>query len=324
MINYCRGVKCMTELKWNLSGLFNSNEDFYETIELIRCDLQNLKRRFYDKELDAPTLLELLEAKWRLKKKANDILIYGSLMCYKDVESEEACELKRVAEELNGTVDAELNFVNVRITALGKEKIDAFLKENPTLQTFRLHLDDLFRKKEHIKDGTQNLEIKDNNEAINALLKDYNSLLREIKYGSIEVDGKTVEITASNFAKYISSRERETRKQTYFAVNESFIERTPEFANILNSIYAYRLQNSNKEGYSSILEKSLFEENIDPTIINTLLQTVEANLELMRKYLRIKVELLGIETPHLYDFTVPLEFDTKKKFPLEEAIAIIK
>lgn len=314
----------MTELKWDLSGLFNSNEDFYKTIELTKRDLQDLKERFYDKALDATTLLELLEAKWKLKKKANDVLIYGSLMYYKDVESEEACELKRVAEELNGTLDAELNFVNAKIATLGKETVEAFLKENPALETFRVHLDDIFRKKEHIKEGALTLEIKSNNEAINALLKDYNTLLREIKYGSIEVDGKTVEITATNFAKYISARERETRKQTYFAVNEAFIERAPEFASVLNSIYAYRLQNSNKEGYNSILEKSLFEENIDPAIIDTLLKTVEANLELMRKYLRIKVELLGIEEPHLYDFTVPLDFDAERKFPLEDAIAIIK
>jgi len=44
----------------------------------------------------------------------------------------------------------------------------------------------------------------------------------------------------------------------------------------------------------------------------------------MRRYLNIKSRLLGIEDPHLYDYTVPLDFGTLRKFSLEDAIKITK
>lgn len=70
--------------------------------------------------------------------------------------------------------------------------------------------------------------------------------------------------------------------------------------------------------------KSLFEENIDFTIIKTLIEVVNSNLNLIQKYLKIKSDLLKIDSPHLYDFGVPLDNNLKIKYTIEEAIEIIK
>jgi len=265
-----------------------------------------------------------LDAKWKLKERANDVLIYGSLRYYSDVQSEEAKLLKREAEELNSELTRELSFVDGKILALGKKIVDEHFEKEPRLEIYRHHLNDIFRKEEYVQNDETASQIKENSDSINGLLNSYNSLLRETEYGTIELEGETVKITAANFSRYISSRDRETRRQTYFAVNDAFIEKAPEFANILNSIYSFRTQNASIEGYSSVLEKSLFEENIDPQVIDDLIKTVLSNLDLMRRYLNIKSRLLGIEDPHLYDYTVPLDFGTLRKFSLEDAIKITK
>lgn len=176
----------------------------------------------------------------------------------------------------------------------------------------------------HIQDNDVNTKIKENIDKINLSISEYNNYLKDMKYESILIDGETIDITSTNFMKYLSSRDRKTRRETYFTVNNAFKNEQEKFAELLNKIYGYRTENSSLEKYNSVLEKTLFEENIDCKIIDTLIYTVNNNLNLIQSYLKIKANLLNLEEPHLYDFGVPLEENLKIHYSLEEAVKIIK
>lgn len=312
----------MNKLQWNLQEIFTDNHSFYQAIENVKILLDDMNK--YEKlNLDASLLLEVLDKKWQIKELSNNILIYGSLMYYKNINSDECIELKKVAETFNNNVDTSLKFIDRKILELGYEKILDFIVENPKLEIYKLSLDNLFRLKKHIQSDEINQEIKNNNNIINEQLGIYNNLLRDIGYGSINIDDEKVKVTASNFGKYISSRDRETRRQTYFTVNSSFQNEKDNFANLLNKIYECRIKNSALEKYNSVLEKILYEENIDPKIIDKLIESVNNNLGLIQNYLKIKSDLVNIENPHLYDFGVPLDSNLKVKFSIEEAKEII-
>lgn len=312
----------MNKLQWNLQEIFTDNHSFYQAIENVKILLDDMNK--YEKlNLDASLLLEVLDKKWQIKELSNNILIYGSLMYYKNINSDECIELKKVAETFNNNVDTSLKFIDRKILELGYEKILDFIVENPKLEIYKLSLDNLFRLKKHILSDEINQEIKNNNNIINEQLGIYNNLLRDIDYGSINIDDEEVKVTASNFGKYISSRDRETRRQTYFTVNSSFQNEKDNFANLLNKIYECRIKNSALEKYNSVLEKILYEENIDPKIIDKLIESVNNNLGLIQNYLKIKSDLVNIENPHLYDFGVPLDSNLKVKFSIEEAKEII-
>jgi len=312
----------MAKLEWNLQEIFVNNQSFYDEINNVKRLIEDVKK-YENEELDSTLLLNLLDKKWKIKELSNNILIYGSLMYYKNVNDDECIELKRVAETFNNDVNTTLNFIDRKILNLGFERISSFIVENPKLEIYKLSLHNLFRLEKHIQSDETNKKTKENNDSINEQLSIYNNLLRDIEYGIINVDGKEVKITSSNFANYISSRDRDTRKQTYFVVNNAFEKEKDNFANLLNKIYGCRIENSNLEKYNSVLEKILFEENINPEIINKLIESVNNNLGLIQKYLKIKSDLLEIEEPHLYDFGVPLDSNLKIKYSLEEAKEII-
>lgn len=312
----------MDKLEWNLQGIFANNQSFYDEITNVKRLLEDIKK-YEATELDSTLLLNLLDKKWKIKEISNNILIYGSLMYYKNVNDDECIELKRVAETFNNDVNTILKFIDRKILDLGFEKVSSFIVENPKLEIYKLSLYNLFRLEEHIQSDEINQKIKENSDNINEQLSIYNNLLRDIEYGIINVDGEEIKITSSNFAKYISSRDRETRKQAYFIINNAFQKEKDNFANLLNKIYGYRIENSILEKYNSVLEKILFEENINSEIITKLIESVNNNLGLIQKYLKIKSDLLEIEEPHLYDFGVPLDSNLKIKYSLEEAKEII-
>lgn len=312
----------MTKFEWNLQEMFANNQSFYDEINNVKQLLEDIKK-YEEAELNSTLLLKLLDKKWKIKEISNNILIYGSLMYYKNVNDNECIELKKIAESFNNDVNTILKFIDRKILALGFKKVSSFIVENPKLEIYKLSLHNLFRLEEHIQPDEINQKIKENCDSINEQLSIYNNLLRDIEYGIINENGEKIKITSSNFAKYISSRNQDTRKQTYYVVNNAFQKEKDSFANLLNRIYGCRIENSILEKYNSVLEKILFEENINPEIISKLIESVNNNLGLIQNYLKIKSDLLEIEELHLYDFGVPLDNNLKIKYSLEDAKEII-
>jgi len=312
----------MYKLEWNLEEIFENNESFYSEMNHVNELLKDIYK-YENIELDSNTLLNMLEDKWKIKELSNNILIYGSLMYYKNVNDEECIKLKKDAEIFNNEVNTMLKFIELKIIDLGLEKVSDYILKNPKLEIYQLSLYDLFRKKDHIQKNEINQQIKEKNNIINEKLSIYNNLLRDISYGSINVDNEEIKINSSNILKYLSSRDRMTRKQTYFVVNDAYLKDKEIFANVLDEIYSKRVENSYLEKYNSVLEKVLFEENINPEIIKKLIESVNNNLYLIQKYLKIKSSILEIEKPHLYDFSVPLDNNLKINYSINEAIDIV-
>lgn len=311
------------KLEWNLKYLFVDNKAFYQEIDNVKAALIELKNNSKG-ELNLEKLLTLLDEEWKIKKSINYILVYGSLMYYKDINNEECIALKREAEEFNNTISSELKAVDTVILNYGQEKVLELCRMDDRFKIYEQYLNNLFRMQEHVQNEEINDEIKKNNDLINEQKNNYNELLKNINYGEIEKNNSTITLTATNINKYLAARDRETRKQAFLVFNRSFETITDTLASSLNEVLRYRIENAELEGYNSVLEETLFTENIDSKILTSLIKSVNDNLPLIQEYLKIKAAAIDIDQPHLYDFNVPLDNGIKRKFTLEEAIDIIK
>ena len=177
----------MARFEWDLQQIFTSNEAFYKEIDKVKQLLTNIEK-YKNTKLNSNLLLELLDEKWKIREKSNNILIYGSLMYYKNIKDDECIELKSTAETFNNNVNTMLKFVDRKILDLGYVKILNFITENPKLEIYKLSLHNLFRLEEHVQSDEINQKLKINNDQINENLKKYNNLLRDIKFGSINVN----------------------------------------------------------------------------------------------------------------------------------------
>ena len=201
-------------MEWNLEELFKTEEEFYKEIESIKKELETIKQ-YESVELNQDNLLELLDKKWKIKERTNNILVYGSLRYYKNINDKQTIKLKTIAETLNSEVDKSLNFIDLKILELGKEKLERFIKENQNLKTYELYIDNLFRIQEHIEDEKTNEKIKQNNDRINELLTKYNTLISEMKFDTIEENGEQIEVNSGNYSKLLQSNNQQTRRQAY-------------------------------------------------------------------------------------------------------------
>lgn len=313
----------MYNLEWDLSGLFGDNDAFYFEIDHLNKKIADLKR-FYEIDFNADSLLSALNEMQYIKGKTRYILIYGSLRYYGNVNDKQCTDLKEIAEKFNNKVQQELKFIDNKIVELGEIQINEFINQNEDLKPFKHYIDNVFRLRSHLKTDDINKLIREKSNIISDSLKEYNELLRDMDYGIIFDGNKEVQITSSNFAKFAASRDRNVRRDANLTVNKAFANKENEFAEILHSIIAARVEISDLEGYKSVLEKNLFEENINPQIIESLIKSINDNLKLIQRYLKLKTDYIGVSDPHLYDLNVPFDSDLKIKYSLEDAVNIIK
>ena len=313
----------MEKLHWNLEGLFSSEEAFSQEIDQVKKEVEKLQQE--DIQItDQKTLLYWLDRKWNLKERANTLLVYGSLCYYRDVKNETRIQERELVESLQTEVDLATKKIDGMILSLGKETVLEEMKKEKAYQKYYFSTDCLFRMQEHLVKAKDQDQFKENQKRINQLLTEYNQLLREMEFPTLEVDGKEITLTPSNCQKYFSARDRETRKKAFFCVSEAYQEKAEKYAEILNEIKSLRLENAHLEGYQTLLEKELFVENLKTNMIDTLIQLVHENLPVIQKYFGLKAQTLGVLDPHLYDLSVPLDDPISKKYTIEEAIQIVR
>ena len=309
----------MAKLHWNLNNLFLSDKDFLQEMDQVKKEVEKLQHE--DIQItDQKTLLYWLDKKWSLKERANTLRVYAFLRYYEDVDNQarkQSCDIVEV-------VDEETEKIDEMILSLGKEEVLEEMKKEKAYQKYYFSIERLFRMQEHLVKTKDQDQFKKNQKRITQLLAEYYQLLRDMEFPTLEIDGRVITLTPSNCQKYLSARDRETRKKAFFCVSEAYQEKAEKYAEILNEIKSLRLENAHLEGYPTLLEKELFVENLKPDMMDTLIQLVHENLPVIQKYFGLKAQALEVTDPHLYDLSVPLNDSISKKYTMEEAIQIVR
>ena len=144
-------------------------------------------------------------------------------------------------------------------------------------------------------------------------------------YGNIiDENGESVELTDSNYNKYIKSNDRRVRK-------EAFDELYRVYSNFKNTICSTIKGNieantsiAKIRGYESAIEASLFSDNIDVSVYNNLIDTVSNNLSSLFKYYDLKKKILGLDEMHLYDTYVSIINEKPREYTFDEAKELVK
>lgn len=75
--------------------------------------------------------------------------------------------------------------------------------------------------------------------------------------------------------------------------------------------------------YGSTLEAAVDANNVHPQVYRNLVDTVNANIDKMHRYVKIRKRCLGVDELHMYDIYTPMIADAAKKIPFDEAKATV-
>jgi len=91
------------------------------------------------------------------------------------------------------------------------------------------------------------------------------------------------------------------------------------YASLYNGVLQRDWFHAQARGYRSTLDAALHGNNIPTAVVENLIETTKAGTEPLRRYHRLRKRVLGLDTYHGYDATIPL-VDFDRKYPYEQVL----
>ncbi|HEX7737917.1 MAG TPA: M3 family oligoendopeptidase [Ktedonobacteraceae bacterium] len=138
----------------------------------------------------------------------------------------------------------------------------------------------------------------------------------------IELHGERQELPMSVVRTFADDPDREVRRAAYEAELSGWKKAVVPLAAAMNGIKGQVNTISRRRGWSSPLEASLFDSNIDRETLEAMLTAARESLADFRRYLRAKARVLGLERLAWYDIFAPVGTE-KRAWEFSEARAFI-
>ena len=314
------------EYKWNLKAIFESEKEFEnlyaETKKMIE-DFPKYQNHVMD---DAKTFYEVLTKDFEISRRIEKLYVYANMKSDEDVSNNPNQE--RVGKVLNlyDLANKNMFFVNPEILKVDYSKIEDFYKEEPKLKEYEKSIKDTFKYKAHTLSDAEEQLLSKLGKAFGQDETTYGYLTdSDLKFGTIkDEEGKDQELTDTNYGIFIQSKDRNVRKEAFQKLYETYKQYKNSISSTLDGHIKENVTLSHIRKYDSAFERSLFSDDLDKKVYETLVKTVHENLDVFQKYYAMKKEVLGLDEFHLYDVYVELVKDYDKKYTFEEAKEIVR
>ena len=310
------------EYKWNLSDIYENYEKWNEDLakmEKIQEELVGYKGKF-DKE---DKLLQFLKKQEESEKIAYKLYRYPQLARDLDSSDKEATENMQKIQFLFAKMGTELSWVNPELIE-NKENIEKWIQKEK-FSDYRFGLENLFRLQSHVLDEDKSKLLSYYSSYFSAPRSIYSEItVTDVDWPLIKLNnGEEIQATAANYSKVVSTnRNQEDRKlifENYYGV---FEKRKNTIAAIYNSILQKNIASSKAYNYKSFLSSALEDNNIPEDIYLNLINTAKENTAPLKRYIKLRKEILGLSEYHNYDGSINLvKFD--KEYEYDDAKKIV-
>ena len=306
--------------KWDLTTIYKTDEDFKKELQEVKKDLEKVTEYKGNIINSSKNLYTYLTESDKLERRLYKLYYYAHLS-----HDEDTTNTKN--QELLGSIDNVLNryseltsFVTPELLSIDYDKIKEYYKEKPKLLDYEFNLECIYRYKSHTLDEKSEKILSTLSKVFGNPEDCYDSLTdSDMTFGSIKVDGKEVELTESNYSKYIKNKDANIRKEAFTRL----FSRYSEFKNTITKTFKGNIDVLTSEAkirnYNSSIEASLYRDNIDVKVYNNLIDTVSNNMDKIYKYFNLKKKVLGIEDYHIYDVYLDMIPEFDKHYEFEEA-----
>ena len=308
---------------WDLSKLFSSVSEFNNTYDMVKEEIEDfIKYKDYDLT-NKNNLLEVMDKSYEIERVLDRLSAYTSLLFDEDTTNSESLSLKGRVSNLYDLYSNNSYFLVPNLLKIDYSVIKDMLSDE-RLKGYERVFENIFRYKEYtLSDKEEELLSKigkmlGNNYDTYEMIKD-----ADISFDSIIVDGKEQELNNSNYTLYIEDKNRDVRKSTFKSLYKTYKQFKESFASTLYGNVKEDVVSAKIRGYSSAMEESLYHDELNMSVYNNLVDTINKHMDVVYKYYDLKKNILGLDELHLYDVYTPIVVDYDKKYDFEEAKKIV-
>jgi oligoendopeptidase F len=309
------------EMTWDLESIYPTPDDWEKDFNWINDELPKLSA--YEGKLSdsAQTLYEALDFDSRLSEVLGRLAVYASMRADEDTANQTNQAREARINMLGAKAGAATAFLTPEILAIPQERLESFLSEEPRLDLYRHTLDELLRRKPHVRSAEVEALLAEASETLYApaqifgMINDADLKLPIIKNSK----GEDVQLSKGNYILYMEDRDRRVRKDAFEGMHNTFYKQRNTLAATLNGHVKSQIFRAKARRYDSAIEAALDANNIPVSVYENLLETVRNNIGVLNRYLALRKNVLGLEDLHMYDLYVPIVAEVEYKVPFEQA-----
>ncbi len=313
------------QVTWNLTELFPSitSPKIEEAITQATAEANEFERKYRGKisDLTPKGLLGCFREVEAFEAKFGNVALYSSLTFAADMTQPQAQALNDRVDKLNAKISKQLAFYSLE---LGKAiKANPKLIDDPTLANYRHMLQRVLRRVEHqLSEVEEQLIIEKDQFGVNAW-EELQSKWLNTRLFEVVVIGEKKTLSYGEANGLLSHSDRATRESANRSIYGLLGKDNEVFSAALRSICNDWVSVSKRRKYSSPMESSLLNNDIEQVIIENLVATVEKGAASYRRYLKLKAKLMGLPVLGNHDIVAPLPNSPEQKFTYQQAQDLI-
>lgn len=307
--------------KWAIQDLFATDDDWRAALTKAREFLPRITA-FRGRLAESGAVLLSF---FRLNDEIS--LAFDALVHYAQRRSDEDTRVAAYQEMVSQVtrfaveIQSAAAFETPELLAISDEDMARLYAEAPELELYRLNIDRIRRRREHV--------LSDKEEAILAAAgemaaspDDIYSMLNDadLKFpDATDKDGNKHPVTHGTFIPLMQSYDRVLRKSAFDSLYSVYGQFRNTSAATLSAQLKQLLFFANVRKYPSTLDAALDGNEVPTEIYRNLIDAVHRSFAPMYRYVALRKKLLGVDELHMYDLYVPVVDGVEMKFTFEEA-----
>lgn len=305
------------QYKWKVEDIFATDGEWEK--EFSRLEKNIDFSRYAGKLSDSETLLKFFKADDEFGKAFDKVAVYASMKHDEDSAVSKYAAYDAKIYSLYTKYATEQAFFSPEMAKQSDEYLASLLKDK-RFADYDYILKRIIKGKPHTVSEQEEKLVSMAGEVFYNFRETFSMIDNlEVPLPEIEFGGDKSKLSHGLYGIILRCDDRDKRREAY----EKYYGAYDSLINTITAAYVGNVKAdifySKVYKYGSCLEKALFNEDVDRSVYDNLLSTVDGNLSVLHRYVADRKKLLGYDKLYFYDMYTPLVEGAEMKLGYDEA-----
>lgn len=309
---------------WDLTTLYADDQAWEQDLARVAPLVANVVRHRGSLGASPQQLKQAIDDEMLLRETLERVRVYTALR--KDEDTANPDSLARYERSVAAAIEASeaLAFFEPELLSL-PEDVFADLVKAPELATYRHMLENLARRRAHVRSLEVEEVLAQNADIARAASEAFGALDNaDLRFGLVTDDhGHELELTKARHGLLLRSPDRETRRRTSETFTNAYLAHRHTLASLYASSVRGDVFQARVRNYGSAREAALFSDNVPLAVYDNLVASVRNAQPVLARDLQVRSQLLKIDDLHSFDLVTPLSAEPERRYTYREGVEIV-
>ena len=307
---------------WDLTRIFESDEAWEAAFAEVKAQAEAFAARAGTLTSGREAVLAALRAMTALEQRYSEVMTYAMMKLHEDGAQGRYQAMSDRAMTLGSDVAAQCAFLTPELLTLEPSELEAMIAD-PAFADYDAFLRDVLRMKPHTLSVREEQLLAAATELRGIPESAADMLYIDLDLGTTRgEDGKKTKLTDARLLSFLSSRDRAVRKSAYVNTMKGY----DRMGNTIAALYAGQVKadlfDSRARGYDSPRQARLYQDAVDESVYDSLIDAVHGGIGTLTEYLHIKQRRMRLPKLHLYDLYAEESVDFDVHLDIDEAFKV--